>query len=83
MINIHHTLNHLRLSLCHHIERQNQNQKRGKLILQHAGKLLLQKRIHLNHVIRVGLEKSVKQLKDKIKKYRENSRSFDFTAAIK
>lgn len=42
--------------------------EQGKLILQHASKLLLQKRIHLNHVICIRLEKSIKQLKDKIKK---------------
>ena len=40
--------------------------KRSKIILQHAGKLLSQKRIHINHVIRDTLKNSIKQLKSKI-----------------
>ena len=35
-------------------------------MLQRAGKLLLQERIHINHVIRDRLKNSVKQLKGKI-----------------
>ena len=35
-------------------------------ILQHVGKLLLQEWIHINHVIRDRLKKSIEQLKGKI-----------------
>ena len=39
--------------------------ERSRIILQLAGKLLLQKRIHINHVIRDRLN-SIEQLKGKI-----------------
>ena len=42
------------------------NTKRSKTILRPAGKLLLQERIHINHVIRDRLKNSIKQLKGKI-----------------
>ena len=37
--------------------------ERSKIILQCAGKLLLQEQIHINHVIRNRLKNSIKQLK--------------------
>ena len=40
--------------------------ERSKIILQRAGKLLLQERIHINHVIRDRLKNSIEQLKGKI-----------------
>ena len=36
------------------------------MILQHAGKLLLQEQIHINHVICDRLKNSIEQLKGKI-----------------
>ena len=40
--------------------------ERSKTILQRAGKLLLQERIHINHVIRDRLKNSIEQFKGKI-----------------
>ena len=36
------------------------------MILQHAGKLLLQEQIHINHVIHGKLKNSIEQLQGKI-----------------
>ena len=67
--------NHLQISLhCHHnkiLPRDLQLKSRiktegSKIFLQHAGKLLLQEEIHLNHVIRDRLKNSIEQLKGKI-----------------
>ena len=67
--------NHLRFSLrCHHnkilpkdLQLQSRiKTERSKIILQHAGKLLLQERIHINHVIRDRLKNSIEQSKGKI-----------------
>ena len=64
--------NHLRFSLrCHNskILRKDQQLKsrikteRSKIVLQRAGKLLLQERIHINHVIRDRLKNIIEQLK--------------------
>ena len=38
----------------------------SKIILQHAGKLLLQERMHINHFIRDRLKNSIEQVKGKI-----------------
>ena len=40
--------------------------EQSKIILQHAGKLLLQEQIHINHVIRDRLKNNIEQLKGKI-----------------
>ena len=40
--------------------------ERSKIVLQRAGKLLLHKRIDINHVIGDKLKNSIKQLKGKI-----------------
>ena len=40
--------------------------EQSKIILQRAGKLLLQELIHISHVIRHQLKNSIKQLKGKI-----------------
>ena len=40
--------------------------ERSKIILKRAGKLLLQERIYINHVIRDRLKNSIEQLKGKI-----------------
>ena len=67
--------NHLQFSLhCHHnkiLPRDLQlksriKTERSKIFLQHTGKLLLQERIHFNHVIRDRLKNSIEQLKGKI-----------------
>ena len=67
--------NHLRFSLrCHHNKilpkdlqlKSRIKTERSKIILQRAGKLLLQERIHINHVIRDRLKNSIEQLKGKI-----------------
>ena len=67
--------NHLRFSLrCHHnkilpkdLQLQSRiKTERSKIILQRAGKLLLQERIHINHVIRDRLKNSIEQSKGKI-----------------
>ena len=67
--------NHLRFSLCcHHHKIPPKDLKlksrikteRSKIILQRGGKLLLQERIHINHVIRYRLKNSIEQLKSKI-----------------
>ena len=94
--------NCLRFSLlCHHnkiLPKDLQLKSRiktewNKINLQCAGKLLLQERIHINHVIRDGLKNSIEQLKRKIlesitpeefhlvEKIHENSykKSFDLT----
>ena len=69
--------NHLRFSLCcHHNKilpkdlqlKSRIKTERSKIILQRAGKLLLQERIHINHVIRDRLKNSIEQLKGKILK---------------
>ena len=69
--------NHLRFSLrCHHnkilpkdLQLQSRiKTERSKIILQRAGKLLLQERIHINHVIRDRLKNSIGQSKGKILK---------------
>ena len=66
---------HLRFSLrCHHKKilpkdlqlKSRIKTERNKIILQRAGKLLLQERIHINHVIRDRLKNSMEQLKGKI-----------------
>ena len=94
--------NHLRFSLrCHHNKilpkdlqlKSRIKTERSKIILQRAGKLLLQERIHINHVIRDRLKNGIEQLKGKIlesitpeefhlvEKIHENSykKSFDLT----
>ena len=67
--------NHLRFSLCcHHNKilpkdlqlKSRIKTERSKIILQRAGKLLLQERIHINHVIRDRLKNSIEQSKGKI-----------------
>ena len=67
--------NHLRFSLrCHHNKilpkdlqlKSTIKTERSKIILQRAGKLLLQERIHINHVIRDRLKNGIEQLKGKI-----------------
>ena len=67
--------NHLRFSLrCHHNKilpkdlqlKSRIKTERSKIILQRAGKLLLQERIHINHVIRDRLKNGIEQLKGKI-----------------
>ena len=67
--------NHLRFSLrCHHNKILPKNlqlksritTERSQIILQRAGKLLLQEQIHINHVIRDMLKNSIEQLKCKI-----------------
>ena len=67
--------NHLRFSLhCHRnnilpkdLELKSRIEtERSKIILQRAGKLLLQEWIHINHVIRDRLKNSIEQLKGKI-----------------
>ena len=67
--------NHLRFSLhCHHnkilpkdLELKSRIQtERSKIILQRAGKLLLQQWIHINHVIHDTLKNSIEQSKGKI-----------------
>ena len=69
------------------------NTERSKIILLHAGKVFLQERIHVNHVIRDSLKNTIEQLKGKIiesltleefhlvKKIHENSykKSFELT----
>ena len=40
--------------------------ERSQIILQRAGKLLLQERMHINHVIRDKVKSSMEQLKGKI-----------------
>ena len=40
--------------------------EQSKIILQHAGKLLLHEGIHINHVIRDRFKISIEQLKGKI-----------------
>ena len=66
---------YLRFSLrCHHNKilpkdlqlKSRIKTERSKIILQRAGKLLLQERIHINHVIRDRLKNGIKQLKGKI-----------------
>ena len=67
--------NHLRFSLrCHHNKVLPENlqlksrikTERSQIILQRAGKLLLQEQIHINRVIRDMLKNSIEQLKGKI-----------------
>ena len=67
--------NHLRCSLrCHQNKilpkdlqlKSRIKTERSNIILQLAGKLLLQEQIHINHVIRDRLENSIEQLKGKI-----------------
>ena len=69
--------NHLRFSLCCHYSmflpkdlqlKSRITTERRKTILQGAGKLLLQERIHINHVICGRLKNSIEQLKGKILK---------------
>ena len=66
--------NHLQCSLrCHHNKilpkdlqlKSRIKTERSKIILQRAGKLLLQERIHINHVICDGLKNGIEQLKGK------------------
>ena len=66
--------NHLRFSLrCHHNKilpkdlqlKRRIKTERSKIILQRAGKLLLQERIHINHVIRDRFKNGIEQLKGK------------------
>ena len=68
-------IKYLRFSLyCHHKKilpkdlqlKSRIKTEQSKMILQHAGKLLLQVWIHINHVIRDRLKNSIKQLKGKI-----------------
>ena len=67
--------NHLRFSLrCHHNKflpkglqlKSRIKTERSKIILQRAGKLLLQERTHINHVMRDRLKNSIELLKGKI-----------------
>ena len=67
--------NHLRFSRrCHHnkilpkdLQLQSRiKTERSKIILQRAGKLLLQEWIHINHAIRDRLKDSIEQSKSKI-----------------
>ena len=67
--------NHLQFSLrCHHNKilpkdlqlKSRIKTKQNKIILQHAGKLLLQERIHINHVIPDRLKNGIEELKGKI-----------------
>ena len=66
--------NHLRFSLrCHHNKILPKDLQlncrikieRSKITLQRAGKLLLQERIHINHVIRDRFNNNMEQLKGK------------------
>ena len=66
---------HLRFSLrCHHNKilpkdlqlKSRIKTEQSKIILQRAGKLLLEEWIHINHVICDRLKSSIKQLKGKI-----------------
>ena len=70
--------NHLQFCLCCHnkeiLPKDVQLKSRimteqSKIILQRPGKLLLQERIHINHVIRDRLKNSIEQLKGKILEY--------------
>ena len=67
--------NHLRFSLrCHHNKilpkdlqlKSRIKTEQSRIILQHSGKLLLQERIHINHVTGDRLKNSMEQLKGKI-----------------
>ena len=67
--------NHLRFFLrCHHNKILPKDLKlkgrikteQSKTILQRAGKLLLQERIHINHIIRDRLKNRIEQFKGKI-----------------
>ena len=67
--------NHLRFSLCcHHNKilpkdlqlKSRIKTERSKIVLQRAGKLLLQERIHINHAIRDRLKNTIEKLKGKI-----------------
>ena len=67
--------NHLRFFLrCHHNKillkdlqlKSSIKTERSKIILQSAGKLLLQERIHINDAICNRLKNSIEQLKGKI-----------------
>ena len=67
--------NHLRLSVrSHHNKilpkdlqlKSRIKTERSKIILQRAGKLLLQQRIHINHVLRDRPKNSIEHLKVKI-----------------
>ena len=70
--------NHLRFSIrCHQNKilpkdlqlKSRIKTERSKIILQRAGKLLLQERIHINYVIRDTLKNRIEQLKGKILEY--------------
>ena len=65
--------NHLRFSLlCYHNKilpkdlqlKSRIKTERSKIILQRAGKLLLQERIHINHVLRDKLKNCIEQLRN-------------------
>ena len=88
--------NHLRFSLRFHHNKilpkdlqlkSRIRTERSKIIFQRFGKLLMQERIHINHVIRDRLKNSIEQLKGKIlefhliKTIHENSykKSFELT----
>ena len=67
--------NHLWFSLCCHHKKilpkdlqlkSRIKTEQSKILLQRAGKLLLQERIHINHVIHYRLKNSIEQLKGKI-----------------
>ena len=67
--------NHLRFSLRGHHNKilpkdlqlkSRVKTERSQIILQRGGKLLLQERIHINHVIRHRLKNRIEQLKCKI-----------------
>ena len=67
--------NHLRFSFrCHHNKilpkglqlKSRIKTERSKIMLQLAVKLLLQERIHINHVLHNRLKNSIEQLKGKI-----------------
>ena len=67
--------NHLHFFLrCHHNKilpkylqpKSRIKTERSKIILQRASKLLLQERIHINHVIHDRLKNSIEQLKGEI-----------------
>ena len=75
MIKYSYYTNHLQFSLrCHHNKilpkdlqlKSRIKTEQSKIILQHAGKLLSQEQIHINHVISNRVKNSIEQLKGKI-----------------
>ena len=75
MIKYSYYTNHLRFFLCcHHSKilpkdlqlKSRIKTEQSKIILQHAGKLLSQEQIHINHVISNRVKNSIEQWKGKI-----------------